>query len=76
MEDSNCKLKINDYWVSDFYRFEQGACRIINSRQQCFVPEMVDIVVEFTNCLERISNGIAKLYPIYALYLDTDLTER
>lgn len=37
---------------------------------------MVDIVVEFTNCLERISNGIAKLYPIYALYLDTDLTER
>lgn len=22
MEDSNCKLKINDYWVSDFYRFE------------------------------------------------------
>lgn len=37
---------------------------------------MVDIVVEFTNCLERISNGIAKLNPIYALYLDTDLTER
>lgn len=59
-----------------FIDLNRGLAKSSSSRQQCFVLEMVDIVVELTNCLERISNGIAILNPIYALYLDTDLTER
>lgn len=37
---------------------------------------MVDIVVEFMNCLERILNGIVILNLIYVFYLDIDLIER